>query len=172
MKNIIKYDTTWYARILRIGAGWPSIHLSLTRETFRAVHLRREERRHGETNAIRRSPLFVAFPTRVPRGISGSHPSPLLLLHLRMSRGSRRSIRFYFRSGSRCRPPHPAVEKQDLLHIPSPPRVCRLRARERKRRPRGIYLASPPRRLARPPGAFARNQRIAAAVDLFRFDCG
>lgn len=62
-----------------------SIHSSLTYETFRAVYLRRKT--SSETNAIRRSPLFVAFP-RSSRAGSKGFSTP-------MSHRSRRSIRLF-----------------------------------------------------------------------------
>lgn len=64
---------------------YQSIHLSLTYETFRAVYLRR--RTSSVTNAIRRSPLFVAFPRRSHAGSKGSITP--------VSHRSRRSIRLF-----------------------------------------------------------------------------
>lgn len=112
-----------------------SIHSSLTYETFRAVYLRRKT--SSETNAIRRSPLFVAFP-RSSRAGSKGFSTP-------MSHRSRRSIRL-FPIG--IPPTFPAAEigPSSLLYV----LFC---SRTEK-----TYIS---------PRAFAHNQQIVAAEDLF-----
>lgn len=85
---------------------YQSIHSSLTYETFRAVYLRR--RTSSVTNAIRRSPLFVAFPRRSRAGSKGSITP--------VSHRSRRSIRL-FPIGILPTFPAAKIGPSSLLHV-------------------------------------------------------